>query len=176
MDPNSQNIDINWTFFRERLTTLINNNIPRRYTKAKNPPPLDRMQRRRNKSHKKAKQTALNSDWENVKELRKQATKALAKSYKDYVNNHIGDSLKTNPKRFWSFIKANKRENIGIPTLRINDQPIINDHDKAKALNNQFSSVFTQEKHTIPQIAPSTYHNIPLLEIGIDGVIKQLKI
>ena len=75
------------------------------------------MQRRRNKGHKKAKQTGLNSDWENFKELRKQATQALAKSYKDYVNNHIGDSLKTNPKRFWSFIKANKRENIGIPTL-----------------------------------------------------------
>ena len=35
IDPNSQDIDINWTFFRERLTTLINKNIPRRYTKAK---------------------------------------------------------------------------------------------------------------------------------------------
>ena len=180
IDPNSQDIDINWTFFRERLTTLINNNIPRRYTKAKTHLPwitreLIRMQRRRNKSHKKAKQTGLNSDWEKFKELRKQAIKALAKSYKDYVNNHIGDSLKTNPKRFWSFIKANKRENIGIPTLRVNDQPIINDRDKANALNNQFSSVFTQEKHPIPQIAPSTYPNIPLLEIGIDGVIKQLE-
>ena len=133
------------------------------------------MQRRRNKSHKKAKQTGLNSDWEKFKELRKQATKALAKSYKDYVNNHIGDSLKTNPKRFWSFIKANKRENIGIPTLRVNDQPIINDRDKANALNNQFSFVFTQEKHPISQIAPSTYPNTPLLKIGIDGVIKQLE-
>ena len=177
---NSQDIDINWTFFRERLTTLINNNIPRRYTKAKTHLPwitreLIRMQRRRNKSHKKAKQTGLNSDWEKFKELRKQATKALAKSYKDYVNNHIGDSLKTNPKRFWSFIKANKRENIGILTLRVNDQPIINYWDKANAINNQFSSVFTQEKHPIPQIAPSTYPNIPLLEIGIDGVIKQLE-
>ena len=65
------------------------------------------------------------------------------------------DSLKTNPKRFWSFIKAIKQENIGIPTLRVNDQPIINDRNKANALNNQFSSVFTQEKHPIPQIAPS---------------------
>ena len=42
--------------------------------------------------------TGLNSDRDKCKELRKQATKALAKSYKDYVNNHIGDSLKTNPK------------------------------------------------------------------------------
>ena len=44
------------------LTTLINKNIPRRYTKAKTHLPwitreLIRMQRRRNKSHKKAKQT-----------------------------------------------------------------------------------------------------------------------
>ena len=96
MDPNSQDIDINWTFFHERLTTLIKNNIPRRYTKAKTHLPwitreLIRMQRRRSKSHQKAKQTGLNSDWEKFKELRKQATKALAKSYKDYVNNHIGD-------------------------------------------------------------------------------------
>ena len=85
MDPNSQDIDINWTFFR--LTILINNNIPRRYTKAKTHLPwitreLIRLQRRRKKSHKKAKQTGLNSDWEKFKELRKQATKALAKSYR----------------------------------------------------------------------------------------------
>ena len=171
MDPNSLDIDINWTFLRERLTTLINNNNPRRYTKAKTHLPwitreLIRMQRRRNKSHNKAKQTGLNSDWEKFKELRKQATKALAKSYKDYVNNHIGDSLKTNPKQFWSFIKANKQENIGIPTLRVNDQPVINDHDKATVLNNQFSSVFTQEKHLIPQIAPSTYSNTPFSKLA----------
>ena len=85
MDPNSQDIDINWTFFHERLTTLINNNIPRRNTKAKTHLPwitreLIRMQRRRNKSHKKENQTGLNGDWEKFKELQKQATKALAKS------------------------------------------------------------------------------------------------
>ena len=28
-------------------------------------------------------------------------------------------------------IKANKRENIGIPILRVNDKPITNDRDKA---------------------------------------------
>ena len=120
MDPNSQDIDINWTFFRERLTTLINNNIPRRYTKAKTHLPwitreLIRMQRRRNKSHKKAKQTGLNSDWEKFKELRKQATKALAKSYKDYVNNHIGDSLKTNPKDSGHLLRQINEKTLAFP-------------------------------------------------------------
>ena len=149
MGPNSLDMDrtwtsqdTNWTFFCERLITLINYNTRRRNTKAKTHLPwitreLTRLQRKHNKSHIKAKQTEKN------KERRKQATKALAISYKDYVNNQIGDSMKSNPKRVWSFIKANKRENIAIPTLRVNDQPIINDCNKADALNNQFSSVFT---------------------------------
>ena len=93
--------------------------------------------------------------------VRPTVTKALATSNKSYVNNQIGDSLKTNPKRFWSFIKANKRENIGIPTLRVNDRPITDDRDKANALNNQFTSVFTSERYPIPVIYPSLYSSMP---------------
>ena len=87
------------------------------------------------------------------------------------VNNQIGDSLslKTNPKRFWSFIKANKRENIGIPILRVNENPITNDRDKGNTLNNQFTSVFTSERYPIPVI-PSLYSSIssvlPRIEKG----------
>ena len=124
--------------FNSRCLHVINT-IPHCNTKAKTHLPwisreLIRMQRRRNKSHKKAKQTGLNKHWEQFRELRRQTTKALPTSYKSYVNNQIGDSLKTNPKRFWSFIKANKRENIDIPTLRVIDRPITDDRDKATQL------------------------------------------
>ena len=180
MNPNSKDISENWNFFRNNLTSLVDRNIPSRNTKAKVHLPwitreIIRMQRKRNKSHKKAKRTGRNRDWERFRELRRQASKAAAKSYTDYLNNHIGESLKTNPKQFWSFIKANKRECIGIPTLQTNGQIITNDRDKANTLNNQFSSVFTQEIYPIPKLAPSIYSDIPILEIGIDGVIKQLK-
>ena len=179
-DHDSHDVNTNWIFFRDNLTTLMNNTIPHGNTKAKSHLPLIsreliRMQRRRNKSHNKAKQTGLNKHWEQFRELRRQTSKALATSYKSYVNNQIGDSLKTNPKRFWSFIKANKRENIGIPTLRVNEKPITNDRDKANALNNQFSSVFTSERYPIPVIDHSLYSSIPPLDIGTNGIIKQLK-
>ncbi|KAK2170257.1 hypothetical protein NP493_1155g00021 [Ridgeia piscesae] len=131
------------------------------------------MKRKRDKSYKKAKQTGRNSDWEKFRQLRRQASKAAAKSYSDYLNNHIGESLKTNPKQFWSFIKANKRESIGIPTLQTHGQIITNDGDKANTLNNQFSSVFTQEIYPIPHLAPSTYCDIPFLEIELDGAIEK---
>ena len=65
------------------LTTLMNSTIPHCNAKAKTNLPwisreLIRMQRRRNKSHKKAKQTGLNKHWEQFRELRRQTTKALA--------------------------------------------------------------------------------------------------
>ena len=86
-DPNSQDVNTNWTFFRDNLTTLMNNTIPHCNTKAKTHLPwisreLIRMQRRQNKSHQKAKQTGLNKHWEQFRELRRQTTKALATSYK----------------------------------------------------------------------------------------------
>ena len=35
--------------------------------------------------------------------------------------------------------------------------------------------MFTQEIYPIPKLAPSVYSDIPFFEIGIDGVVKQLK-
>ena len=57
MDPNSQDIDINWTFFRERLTTLINKNITAKTHLPWTTRELFRMQRKRNKSHTNDPQT-----------------------------------------------------------------------------------------------------------------------
>ena len=97
-NPNSRDINENWNFFRNNLTSLVDRNIPSRNTKAKAHLPwitreIIRMQRKRNKSHKKAKQTGRNSDWEKFMQIRRQASKAAAKSYSDYLNNHIGESL-----------------------------------------------------------------------------------
>ena len=57
-NPNSRYINENWNFFRNNLTSLVDCNIPSRNTKAKAHLPwitheIIRMQRKRNKSHKK---------------------------------------------------------------------------------------------------------------------------
>ena len=49
------------------------------------------------------------------------------------------------------------------------------DRDKANALNNQFTSVFTSERYPIPVIDPSLYSSMPPIDIGTNGIIKQLK-
>ena len=81
--------------------------------------------------------------------------------------------MKENPKNFWSFIKLNRTENVGIPTL-VTDKTHISDRDKANALNTQFQSVFTTENLPLPNKGPSPYPSIPGLDFHTDGVRKQL--
>ena len=49
------------------------------------------------------------------------------------------------------------------------------DHDKANTLNNHFKSVFTNEQFPIPSKGPSQFPSIQTLDIGVDGVRKQLE-
>ena len=99
VNPISRDINQNCNF-KNNLTSFVDRNIPSWNTKAKAHLPrikrdITRMQRKRNKSHTKAKQTRRNSDWEKFRKLRRQTNQAAAKSYSDYLNNHIGESLKT---------------------------------------------------------------------------------
>ena len=133
------------------------------------------MQRKRDKPHAKAKKTKKNKHWEHFKNLRKVVKKEITKSYHSYINNIIGESLSTNPKRFWSLIKQTKTENLGIPTLHSNDKMQTTDHDKANTLNNHFKSVFNNEQLPIPSKGPSQFPSIQTLYIGVNGVRKQLE-
>ena len=106
-DRNPDNLDVNanWDFFRQNYTKLMTQSIPSRMTKHKHHLPwitrsIIKLQRKRDKAHSKAKKTKRNRHWENFKQLRKEVTKEVAKSYGSYINNIIGESLTTNPKQF----------------------------------------------------------------------------
>ena len=81
----------------------------------------------------------------------------------------------TNPKQFWSFIRKNRTENLGIRSLKVNDIVKTTDSDKAIALNDYFKSVFNIEQLPTPTKGPSPFPSIQSLEIGLNGVTKQLK-
>jgi hypothetical protein len=88
----------------------------------------------------------------------------------------LGTSLDTNPKQFWSFVRAQRREAIGIPTLSTSGTNHVTSSTKAEALNDQFSSVFTNEDLTnLPTKPESPYNSVGELVIELPGVIKQLQ-
>ena len=95
----------------------------------------------------------------------------------DYVNNILSDSLSNNDsKPFWNYIKAKKQDNVGISPLK-RDGVLFNDKiDTANILNDQFTSVFTQEDgNAIPTLKGDKFPSIDELTITYENIEKLLR-
>ena len=78
-------------------------------------------------------------------------------------------------KRFFSYVKATKKEKNGIPTLNDSGTNITTDRDKADLLNRQFKDAFTQERISdIPDLGPSPHPSCQDIHFTSPGIIKLL--
>ena len=89
----------------------------------------------------------------------------------------IGVSL-LNRKKFWSFVKLNRTENVGIPTLSDTNGLHITNQAKAECLYTQFVSVFTSDvgKH-LPDKGLSPYREMGIIQftqLGIEILLKNI--
>ena len=152
--------DTSWDNFKTILTTMMTNNIPQKTTTSRwNIPWSTRKIRRsirtKQRQYNKAKKTGKEADWAKFRESRKHIKKELEKEHKNYLSNILDiDNMESEAaskqcitKRFWRYIKAKKQDNSGVSTLNVEGETIEDSTTKAEALNNQFQSVFTQEKH-----------------------------
>ena len=89
-------------------------------------------------------------------------------------------------KKFWSFIKHKKSDDIGISPIKVGGKLASSAFDKAMALNDQFQSVFSKKRPlTLKQSAEKVlmnnnlvkcpYSTISTIKINTDGVIKLLQ-
>ena len=92
-------------------------------------------------------------------------------AHRAYVKEFCLDSKK----QFWSFVKSLKNDSSGIPALK-NQGVLISDNiQKAELLNDQFSSVFSNEDlSSLPQALPCMFPSIPDIVIVPDGIEKLL--
>ena len=100
----------------------------------------------------------------------------LAEARNNYVLNLLDspDEAPSPPKiskRFWSYIKSTRKDNLGVGTLKSGDTEIVNSEQKAEVLSDQFASVFTDENlFNIPNMGPSTITDIPPLKFDVSGI------
>ena len=79
-------------------------------------------------------------------------------------------------KRFWSFIKQNRKDYTGVPPLNANGKHAATSSEKANLLNEQFESVFSNENHTNAQRTQNAEHPcMPDINITENGVLKLLQ-
>ena len=131
-----------------------------------------RLSQRKKRAYRRAKQTNMNSDWERFRVLRKKAKK----EYKSAYNSHVNDAIMSdNPKRFYSYIKNKKQDSIGVSTLKVDKNLVIDDVKKADILNKQYCSVFSEPDGRIPEIAsPPIDTTMKDFDISTEGITKLL--
>ena len=97
-------------------------------------------------AYKKYKSDIL---WEKLKNLRKTVHKEMSKSKNEYLQGLLDESpcsgTATVGKRFWSHVKNIRRDSCGVATLNVGEVEISSSKEKAEALSNQYSSVFTTD-------------------------------
>ena len=89
----------------------------------------------------------------------------------------VSPDLKSNPKKFFSFIKNKRNKNIGVSPLRESTSLKFTKQDRACILNNQFSSVFSVDDKTSPNVQGpqgDTMHEINITKEGITRLLKNL--
>ena len=178
-DPGTHSVNENWVMFKTSLSTAIDMFIPWKMTKAKSSLPwvtkaIKRQMRKRDKLHSLATHSNNPSIKASYRKQRNKVVDMLRSSHSNYVNNEIGGSLESNPKRFWNYVKSCRSESIEVPTLQSGNNLYISSMDKAQVLNKHFESVFVRDDGILPGIGISNYPTIPNLSFHVNGVKKQL--
>ena len=77
-------------------------------------------------------------------------SQAIKQTRNDYVLNLLDENLHSCPKKLWSYTKSKRQDIITVPYLKVNNQVIVDNKEKAKVLNDFFHSVFTTDDDSHP--------------------------
>ena len=177
---NTANTDINtlWNTFKSNCTTIINDLIPSKMSSSRVSQPwitgqLKRMTRQKKRAYRKAKKSGDEQDITAYKTLQKNVQHQCKKAYNEYINNLVAGN--NNPKKLYSFISSKRQDSSGVTLLKRNGIGHCDPSAKATILNNQFSSVFTEENHNnMPDMGERTIPNMVDFSIDCKGVEKLL--
>ena len=183
----SADINTAWNSLKSKLHELMEKYVPQKTIRSdkKYNPWINRrikaLHRKRLKLFNRKKETKNHKDIEHYKKFRAQVQKEERKEYWKYVENIIDPSndetsAPNKQKRFWSYIKSQRKDNIGIAPLKDRGRMYTEPKDKANILNQQYESVFTHEDDgPVPVPDGDPFPSMPEIEICTEGVIKLLK-
>ena len=131
-NPCGNSVEQNWNSFKHAVTTGISQFIPQKSSKPKFSlpwitPKIKREMRKKDRLHRRAVRTKDQHHWKAFKRQRNSVSNLIKDSHNSYLNDVIGDSLTENPKKFWSYVKHSRSENLGIPPLKTEQGMFVTD-------------------------------------------------
>ena len=143
------NASQSWDRFKEILNLYCARYIAMKNVRVKNKPVwmkqnIIRIVRKKAKLWRKYKETREYMDYLKYKKVERESKKEIAKVKKDF-EKRLAKDVKTNPKKFYSYVKSKSRTRDSIGPLRGLDGDTVNrEEGMCSILNNYFCSVFTK--------------------------------
>ena len=143
-------------------------------------PGLRRLMRKKQRVYNLAKRMQNPQHWKKFKELRKTWKWSLLVAHNDYVLGLLNWWDKKNSpsigKKFWTYIKSKRKDNVGISSLNSENTEITDNKAKVEILSNQFKAVFPdKDADTIPDMDSSGVSDIHPLEFQTKGIVSLLR-
>ena len=179
-NPDSKTVNENCDFIERGICDLIKSNIPSKRSRSKESFPwisqeIKRHQRKRDKLYISACKSRSPEKWHKFREQRQKVKNLIRESHLAHVTKNIGESLRENPKPFWSYVKSLRQDKQTIPILQSKTGLLVaNDRAKADTLNEQFTSVFTKEDLSSIPTPHHQYPRMPHITFGTERISKLL--
>ena len=128
------------------------------------------------KKHKKLYDKAqLPEDWSAYWLTRNTVNVLLDTAHRNYCDNLFTESFQNNKKQFWLYIKRIRKDHSGVSPLILNGETNSRAKDKARVLNNQFESVFSNEDlSNISIMTSDATPQMPSISFSAHGILENL--
>ena len=185
-----------WNKFKDAILDGIENHIPTKHLTAKDSlpyitPDIIKLIKRRDRLYKNRKRKQRRFDFstssyksieEKLRNIKREIQLKTRRAYWKYIESIItplepeNNEPYSNMKRFWAFIKHNRKDYSGVPPLNAHGKHAESSKEKANLLNEQFESVFTNTGTEAEHEHHSTsdYPCMENIEITENGVLKLL--
>ena len=107
------------------MLTILNQRAPYKKSGSWNDSPwitkdLKRSLRKQKRLYNNYKRFDLANDKQKYRKFRKMLNTKLRRAQDKYVGNTLDCDLKEKPKKFWSYIKSKRQDQVGVPPLFVN--------------------------------------------------------
>jgi exonuclease III len=177
---NETNMDNKLSSWSQTLFDLINTHIPLITLKKQHTAPwidhdVVKSVRKKNSALKQAKKHDTQHLWNKFHRLRNRLKNLITYKHKQYLTN-ICDNITNQPKKFWSYIKANSKSR-GLPQYLYNNrgEEETSFLGMANIFNIFFQSIFSNNDHLpIPPINITPDPNLEEIRVTEEEVLKEL--
>ena len=151
----NENVDDDWQCWHDLFIACVEQHVPKIKIRDINSPPwidgeVIHLLHKKDSARKKAlsrnrggdARTSQNPAWEKYRKLRRESKALIDRKHKEYLDS-IASSVCSNPKRFWSHIKARTKSGSVPNTVSHNSNKFTSPETIAEAFNDFFYSSFT---------------------------------